>query len=59
MKTTILLITVAVFIFVCLLARKYMKQFCKDCHSKMDRYYDPLIGSYAYQCTKCGKIYMI
>ena len=37
----------------------YRTRFCRYCNTKMEKYYDPEEDAEVYQCSKCGRCYII
>ena len=58
-KFVIALIALVILIIVCAVIESHMKQYCQDCGTKMDSFYDPDEDAEVYQCPKFGRSYLI
>lgn len=56
----ILLMSVVMAVFLLMVYMDYyFKSHCRECGTKMDRFYDQEEDAEVYQCPKCGRCYII
>lgn len=60
MNTIIIILSVAAFLTIILLIVDALRpRYCKQCGTKMDRYYDIEEDAEVLQCPNCGRSYLI